>query len=220
MHDIYEIIAFYKCPRKQYIKVDENAEGAAGMKKTGRGRLCLELFWEMLMLSTFTTGGGFVIVSLMRRKFVEEKHWMDEQEMLDIAAIAQSCPGAIAVNAAILVGWRMAGLAGMLICVLGTILPPFVILTAISVVYNAFAANRYVALFLRGMQIGVSAVIFDVVLQLGKNVVKSKSLLCMAVMALAFVAAYLMKINVVYLLLAAAALGVARALTPEKKEGK
>ncbi len=190
------------------------------MKKTGRGRLCLELFWEMLMLSTFTTGGGFVIVSLMRRKFVEEKHWMDEQEMLDIAAIAQSCPGAIAVNAAILVGWRMAGLPGMLICVLGTILPPIVILTAISVVYNAFATNRYVALFLRGMQIGVSAVIFDVVLQLGKNVVKSKSLLCMAVMALAFVAAYLMKINVVYLLLAAAALGVARALTPEKKEGK
>lgn len=200
--------------------MDESAEGAAGMKKTGRGRLCLELFWEMLMLSTFTTGGGFVIVSLMRRKFVEEKHWMDEQEMLDIAAIAQSCPGAIAVNAAILVGWRMAGLAGMLICVLGTILPPIVILTAISVVYNAFATNRYVALFLRGMQIGVSAVIFDVVLQLGKNVVKSKSLLCMAVMALAFVAAYLIKINVVYLLLAAAALGVARALTPEKKEGK
>ena len=200
--------------------MDESAEGAAGMKKAGRGRLCLELFWEMLMLSTFTTGGGFVIVSLMRRKFVEEKHWMDEQEMLDIAAIAQSCPGAIAVNAAILVGWRMAGLPGMLICVLGTILPPIVILTAISVVYNAFAANRYVALFLRGMQIGVSAVIFDVVLQLGKNVVKSKSLLCMAVMALAFVAAYLMKINVVYLLLAAAALGVARALTPEKKEGK
>lgn len=200
--------------------MDESAEGAAEMKKTGRGRLCLELFWEMLMLSTFTTGGGFVIVSLMRRKFVEEKHWMDEQEMLDIAAIAQSCPGAIAVNAAILVGWRMAGLAGMLICVLGTILPPIVILMAISVVYNAFAANRYVALFLRGMQIGVSAVIFDVVLQLGKNVVKSKSLLCMAVMALAFVAAYLMKINVVYLLLAAAALGVARALTPEKKEGK
>lgn len=190
------------------------------MKKKGRGRLCLELFWEMLMLSTFTTGGGFVIVSLMRRKFVEEKHWMDEQEMLDIAAIAQSCPGAIAVNAAILVGWRMAGLPGMLICVLGTILPPIVILTAISVVYNAFATNRYVALFLHGMQIGVSAVIFDVVLQLGKNVVKSKSLLCMAVMALAFVAAYLMKINVVYLLLAAAALGVARALTPEKKEGK
>lgn len=200
--------------------MDESAEGAAEMKKTGRGRLCLELFWEMLMLSTFTTGGGFVIVSLMRRKFVEEKHWMDEQEMLDIAAIAQSCPGAIAVNAAILVGWRMAGLAGMLICVLGTILPPIVILTAISVVYNAFATNRYVALFLRGMQIGVSVVIFDVVLQLGKNVVKSKSLLCMAVMALAFVAAYLMKINVVYLLLAAAALGVARALTPEKKEGK
>ena len=200
--------------------MDESAEGAAEMKKKVRGRLCLELFWEMLMLSTFTTGGGFVIVSLMRRKFVEEKHWMDEQEMLDIAAIAQSCPGAIAVNAAILVGWRMAGLAGMLICVLGTILPPIVILTAISVVYNAFATNRYVALFLRGMQIGVSAVIFDVVLQLGKNVVKSKSLLCMAVMALAFVAAYLMKINVVYLLLAAAALGVARALTPEKKEGK
>ena len=60
------------------------------MKKKGRGRLCLELFWEMLMLSTFTTGGGFVIVTFMKRKFVDEFHWIDDAEMLDITCIVFS----------------------------------------------------------------------------------------------------------------------------------
>ena len=81
------------------------------------------LFLSALQLSTFTFGGGVVIIPLMRKKFVEKLHWIDEQEMMDYTAIAQSSPGAIAVNAAILVGYRVAGIAGALIAVLGTVLP-------------------------------------------------------------------------------------------------
>ena len=90
--------------------------------------LLLELFLSTLYISSFTFGGGFVIVTFMKRKFVDELHWIDEQEMLDLVALAQSSPGAIAVNAAILVGWRVCGFAGMLTAVLGTILPPMIIL--------------------------------------------------------------------------------------------
>ena len=77
--------------------------------KTGlpKWKTLLKLLWSTLYISAFTFGGGFVIVTFMKRKFVDELHWIDEQEMLDLAALAQSSPGAIAVNAAILVGWQM-----------------------------------------------------------------------------------------------------------------
>lgn len=84
-----------------------------------------KLFLSTLYISSFTFGGGFVIVTFMKKKFVDELHWIDEQEMLDMTALAQSSPGAIAVNAAILVGWQVEGLIGMIVAVLGTIIPPY-----------------------------------------------------------------------------------------------
>ena len=134
-----------------------------------------KLFLSTLYISSFTFGGGFVIVTFMKKKFVDELHWIDEQEMLDMTALAQSSPGAIAVNAAILVGWQVEGLIGMIVAVLGTIIPPMVILSVISVFYNAFATNRYIALLLKGMQAGVVAVILDVVFDLGGKVLKTRS---------------------------------------------
>ena len=104
-------------------------------KDSSRAARLWKLFITTLYISSFTFGGGFVIVTFMKKKFVDELHWIDEQEMLDMTALAQSAPGAIAVNAAILVGWQVEGLAGMLVAVLGTILPPMVILSIISVFY-------------------------------------------------------------------------------------
>ena len=100
-----------------------------------------QLFTGMLSISAFTFGGGFVIVTFMKRKFVDELHWIDEQEMLDLTALAQSSPGAIAVNAAILVGWRVGGFLGMVTAVIGTVLPPITILSIISLFYAAFALS-------------------------------------------------------------------------------
>lgn len=178
------------------------------------------LFLSTLYISAFTFGGGFVIVTFMKRKFVDELHWIDEQEMLDMAALAQSSPGAIAVNAAILVGWNVEGLLGMIVAVTGTIIPPMVILSVISFFYAAFASNVYVALVLKGMQAGVAAVILDVVCGLGGNVLKTKSVVYIALMVLAFVASFFFDVNVILIILAAAAFGVVRALFQLKKEAK
>ena len=117
------------------------------MKKSLRptAKTLWQLFLSTLYISAFTFGGGFVIVTFMKKKFVDELHWIDEDEMLDLTAIAQSSPGSIAVNAAILVGWRVGGAAGIAIAVLGTLLPPMLILSMISFFYAAFASNRYVA---------------------------------------------------------------------------
>ena len=132
------------------------------------------LFTSMLTISSFTFGGGFVIVTLMKRRFVDELGWMDEDEMLDIAAMAQSTPGAIAVNAAVLTGTRIGGTIGMFVAVLGTVIPPFVLLSVLSLCYEAFRQLYPVRLALAGMQAGVAAVILDVAWGLGKNVVRKK----------------------------------------------
>ena len=176
----------------------------------------LRLFFSMMYISAFTFGGGFVIVTFMKRKFVDELHWIDEQEMLDMTALAQSSPGAIAVNAAILVGSKAGGAAGMAAAVLGTVIPPVVILSVISLFYQMFAENRYVALALRGMSCGVAAVILDVSVSLGRNVLKKKQWAHMAVMAAAFIATFFFKVNVIWIILAAAAVGVATALQGRK----
>lgn len=181
------------------------------------GKKLLQLFFSMLYISAFTFGGGFVIITLMERKFVNELHWINEQEMLDLAALAQSSPGAIAVNAAILVGWRISGAAGVAAAVAGTILPPLVILSVISFFYASFASNFYIALILKGMQAGVAAVILDVVCGLGHNVLKERSMVSTILMAVVFIAAFFCNVNVIYIILATALFGIIREISHRKK---
>lgn len=188
-------------------------------ESTPRNKLLVKLFFTMFYISAFTFGGGFVIITFMKRKFVDELHWIDEQEMLDLTALAQSSPGAIAVNAAILVGWRVAGFLGMIVAVIATVLPPLIILSVISFFYAAFATNVYVALALKGMQAGVAAVILDVVAGLGANVLKTKSPTHLVTMVAAFIATFFFKINVIYILLAAVCVGIALAVYDRKKKG-
>ena len=183
-----------------------------------RPQLLLKLFVIMFYTSACTFGGGFVIITLFKKKFVDELHWIEEDEMLDLTALSQSSPGAIAVNAAMLVGWRMAGAVGMVVCAVGTILPPMIILSIIFFFYRIFITNYYVSLVLKGMQAGVAAVIADVVLSMGGDVIKSKSKLHIAIMVLAFVLTWFLSVNVIFLILGAAVLGVILALH-RKKEG-
>ncbi len=84
----------------------------------GKGDVLRKLFFSCLYLSTFTFGGGYVIVTLMKKKFVDDYHWIDENEMLDLVAIAQSSPGPIAVNGAIVVGYKLAGILGAMTAIL------------------------------------------------------------------------------------------------------
>ncbi len=199
-------------------RIPAEAEGKR-MEQSRRKRL-LTLFFSMLYISAFTFGGGFVIVTFMKRKFVDELHWLDEQEMLDMTALAQSSPGAIAVNAAILTGWKVGGFAGMAAAVLGTVIPPVVIISVISLFYNLFAENRFVTLVLKGMACGVAAVILDVSLSLGKNVLKSGQWTHYAVMAAAFAATFFFRVNVIWIILAAAVVGAVLVLYSRKGGGQ
>lgn len=169
----------------------------------------LTLFLSTLQLSACTFGGGFVIVPLMRRKFVEELGWITEDEMMDLTAIAQSSPGAIAVNASILVGYRVAGVPGAMLTVLGTVLPPLVIISVISLFYQAFRDNRVVSLVMKGMQAGVAAVICDVVLTMGRSVLRDRKPLPFLVLAGSFVAVFFFKVSVILVILVCGAIGAA-----------
>lgn len=180
----------------------------------------LKLFFTMLYISAFTFGGGFVIVTLMKKKFVDEYKWIDDDEMLDLTAIAQSSPGAIAVNAAILVGYKIGGLLGTAVAVIATIIPPIAILSVISLFYAAFSQNIYVATVLKGMQAGVAAVIFDVVCDLFLKILKQKSALHIIIAVAAFTAVFFFNVNVIAVIAAAALLGAAVALIKVKKECK
>ena len=170
------------------------------------------LFTSMLTISSFTFGGGFVIVTLMKHRFVDELGWMDEDEMLDITAMAQSTPGAIAVNAAVLTGTRIGGTIGMFVAVLGTVIPPVVLLSVLSLCYEAFRQLYPVRLALAGMQAGVAAVILDVAWGLGKNVVRKKDRVDLVLMALVFIAQWFINLNTAVIILSAAAVGLARGL--------
>lgn len=127
--------------------------------------------------------------------------------MLDLVAIGQSAPGPIAVNTSILVGYRMAGIPGAFLSVLGTVLPPLIIITVISYFYIAFRDNRIIQALLKGMQAGVAAVILDVVINMASKIIKNKHVLPICVMALAFIAAALLNVNIVIILLVCGILG-------------
>ncbi len=181
--------------------------------------LYLKLFVSTFVLSAFTFGGGYVIITLMKKKFVEQYQWIDENEMLDVTAIAQSSPGPIAVNASILIGYRMAGVPGALITVFGTVLPPFIILSVISVAYTAFRDSVPVGYALRGMQAGVAAVIIDAVINMLKDITKPKHILPILLMLAVFIAAYIFDVSVILIILISGILGILSMQIYNKKAG-
>jgi len=179
-----------------------------------------KLFLSTFQLSACTFGGGFVIIPLMRKKFVEDLHWIDEQEMMDLTAIAQSSPGAIAVNASILVGYHVAGIPGALLTVLGTVLPPLIIISIISLFYTAFRDNPIVNMAMTGMLAGVAAVICDVVITMGKGIVKQKRVLPVLVLLASFAAVRYLGVNIILIILACGVIGAADTFYRERKRSE
>lgn len=190
-------------------------------KAESKTHIYRKLFSSTFYLSAFTFGGGYVIIPLMKRKFVDELKWIDEKEMLNLTAIAQSSPGPVAVNASILLGYRVAGIRGALFTISGTILPPLLILSVLSFFYESFRQNVVVHAVLKGMQAGVAAVIADVVINLGGSLIGKKSkfddILSAGILTGSFVAAYVLKINVIYIILICGCLGAVKVLMQENK---
>ena len=179
-----------------------------------------KLFISTFKLSACTFGGGFVIIPLMRKKFVEELGWIEEQEMLDLTAIAQSSPGAIAVNASILVGYHVAGFLGALLTVLGTVLPPLIIISIISFFYQAFRENIIVNMAMNGMLAGVAAVICDVVITMTMGIIKQKIILPLLILAGAFFATQFFNTNIILIIFVCGTIGALDTYYRKRKESR
>ena len=187
-------------------------------KKTKRDfKILWQLFKSMFILSASTFGGGFVIVSLMKKKFVEDLGWLEESEMLDITAIAQSSPGPIPINASVILGYRMQGILGSIIAILGTSIPPMLIISIISMFYTEFRESEIIATALMVMRAGVAAVICDVVIKLAKNVIKTGNYLYIALMIIAFVMTYIFGISAITVILLCIGVGVTNLIIDIKR---
>ncbi len=171
-----------------------------------RKKTLLTLFSSMFSISSFTIGGGAVIVPLMRKKMVEELGWLTEEDMLDVVAIAQSSPGAVAINVASQLGYRIAGLSGQLVSIFATVLPPFLWISVISLCYDAFRTSPVVDAFLRSMQPAVAAVILCAAISMLKPI-RDKKKLSGWILFAAGLALGLSGVNVIWILLIGGVIG-------------
>lgn len=185
-----------------------------------RSKVLLKLFLSTLYISAFTFGGGYVIVTLFKKKFVDEYKWINDKEMLDLVAIAQSSPGAIAVNGAIVTGYKLSGVIGAAVAAIATIIPPFIVISVISAFYEAFKNNLIVSSMLEGMQAGVGAVIASVVYDMALDIFKQKSTGSAIIMLGAFAASCFFDMNVIYIILVCVGIGIIKAVIGKRKEKK
>lgn len=179
--------------------------GPVGFKKPFSYK---RLFWSTFIISAFTVGGGFVIIPLLKSKYVDEYGWLKENESLDLVSIAQSAPGVVAANAAIIMGYRLGGFRGTMTALVATVLPPLIVLTLVSYWYGAFSANPYMRMILKGMQCGVTAILLDVVLGLVVKQIRKKLILPLLIMAGTFIASHFFKVNIMEIILADAFIGL------------
>lgn len=167
-----------------------------------------KLFKSTFIISAFTVGGGFVIIPLLKAKYVDEYKWIKEKDALDLVAIAQSMPGVVAINSAVILGYKMRGILGTLTALLATVLPPLITLSLVCVFYNLFATNPYIKLLLKGMQCGATALIINVAYDLLKKEMKKRHILSMAIVLFTFLLSFLSDINVMYLIIVDGIIGL------------
>ena len=119
----------------------------------------MELFTTFFKIGLFTFGGGYAMIPLIQKEVVDRHAWMSAEELLDVIAIAQSCPGVFAINVSTFVGYRTAGIRGALCSIIGTSLPSFIIILLLAMFFNTFSENRVVAALFRGVRPAVVALI-------------------------------------------------------------
>ena len=171
----------------------------------------LSLFLTMLKIGLFTFGGGYAMIALLENEFVAKKKWIEKDEFLDVAAIAESTPGPIAINAATYIGFKKAGIVGSIIATLGICIPSFVIIYAISLFFDAFLSLTLVAYAFKGIQICVVYLILSAGLKMLKQMKKTEfnmiiiliTLICMVVLSL-----FAVKFSTIFYILISGAFGV------------
>ncbi|MGI6065481.1 MAG: chromate transporter [Bacillota bacterium] len=138
-------------------------------------KLIWNLFWTFCKIGAFTIGGGYVMLPLIENAIVREKKWLDSEEYLDIIAVSQSAPGVIAVNAAVSVGYRIAGLSGAVAATIGAALPSFLIILVVARFFLLFQDNKYVEAFFLGARPAVVVLLIFAAYNMGKKAIKDKA---------------------------------------------
>lgn len=166
----------------------------------------LRLFLEFLKLGCFTFGGGWSIVAQMQRIYVEEKKSITDEELLDLTSVARSLPGTMIGNVAMLFGYRSLGVIGGIVCVLGIILPPMLILAVIAFFYTSFRDNTWIAAAMSGVRAAVIPIIISAAVGMVKSAFKFSP--CILVMLITLGLYLFLHMNCVYLVLIGAVCGI------------
>lgn len=166
------------------------------------------LFKSTFIISAFTVGGGFVIIPLLKAKYVDEYHWIDDKTALDMVAIAQSMPGIVAANSAVILGYRMAGVPGTIVALIATVLPCLITLSIISYCYDFFIQNHIIKMILKGMQCGATALIVNVGINLLVKQVKKMYVLPILIIAATFIGNAVFHLNIMALILVDGLIGL------------
>lgn len=140
-------------------------------KKAEKGRV-LSIFLTFLKFGCFTVGGGWSIVSQIQKEYVEDKHWITDEELLDFTSVGRSVPGLMISNASVLFGYHAAGFGGALAALAGICLPPIVIMYGVTFVYNLVHDNLYIARAMMGVRAAVVPIILCALLKLTKSALK------------------------------------------------
>lgn len=176
--------------------------------KKGRARRCWQLLHTFVRIGAFTFGGGYAMIPLIQREAVEKRGWIEDRDVLDILAVAESTPGPIAVNAATYVGYRVAGFWGSLCATLGVVSPSFVIIALLSLVLRQFEALKAVQYAFMGIRAAVLALILHALWGLFRQC--PRSAFAYVVMGGGFLLAAFTGISVYWLIAGAAGAGLIR----------
>ena len=174
-----------------------------------------QLFLTFLKIGAFTFGGGYAMIPMIQKEAVAKRHWIKDEDILDIVAIAESTPGPIAVNSATFVGYETAGFWGAFFATLGVMLPSFVIISAIACVLRQFESLRVVQYAFFGIRAGVLALIIKALVSMYQQC--PKNLLSCIIMAASFAAAVFLKVNVLLIIVCCAAAGLVSALAEGRR---
>lgn len=159
------------------------------------------LFRVNFFISAFTFGGGYMIIPMTKKYFVDEKQFFSYEELMNLTAVAQSSPGAIAINIAVLAGYKVKGIPGAVVCGIAAVSPPIIILSLISYYYEIFRANRGVAAVLKGMEAVIAAMIVDVVGNMIHLIFNEKSRFLSFLVPFSFILSAVFKINAALVIL-------------------
>lgn len=173
------------------------------------------LFWGFFSISSVALGGGLAMLPIMGREFVEKRHWMTDDDMVDTVAVMQSMPGIISINMGVLIGYRVAGVLGAVVSVFGVVLSPFVIILVLAMFLDRIAGNAVMDHVFLGVRASVAAMILLSAIKLGKQIVKNW--LSATIAFLGFVCMVFFELNAILLIIVAAVIGIAMAYIPRRK---